>query len=159
MKGWFRESDRHAMAAKGIPTKRVRTGMGNQTATKHRVSDAIQDRMHKLDKLLRKASQAKDPETVQTHLKEAEKQYDKLAEKVKDHKQKYGELPWWVSQIWHGRENFQGNGKVYKQMQNLKNASPQKMHIQQRALFESIRLPTEKPLSASGQKQQRRGYG
>lgn len=146
-KGWWNESVPHGLASKGVSTKtnmkKISTGMANNTAMKNRVGDAIQNDMHGLDKLLRKAVSSKHKDDVEKLLKQAEKTYDKLAEKIKAHKDKYGELDWWVSQTWHGHENFNGNGKVSKLMKQLNEAPENDMKKRQQALWEAIRLPTE----------------
>ena len=144
-RGRYNEFNNHALAAKGV---KVRTGGGNQTAVKHKVSDSIQNDMHKLDKLLRQASDTEDFQKMQTLLQESEHLYEKLAEKIQNHKEKYGELPWWVSQTWQGKENFTGkNGKVRKQISQLKNVAQCDMKKKQKALFDMIKLEKEQPKS------------
>ena len=146
-KGWWNESQPHAMASKGQKVRpnmtKITTGLANKTAMKNRVSDSIQNDMHGLDKLLRKASSSRHHDDVVKLLTQAEKIYDKLAEKVRLHKEKYGELDWWVSQTWHGHENFNNNGTVKRLMSNLKNAEEKDMKKKQMALWETIRLPSE----------------
>ena len=145
--GWWNESKPHGLASKGVKTKtnmvKINTGMANKTAMKNRVGDSIQNDMHGLDKHLRKAVSSRHHDDIVKLLKTSEKIYDKLSEKIKQHKEKYGELDWWVSQTWHGHENFNNNGKVKKLMTQLKNSDEKNMKVKQQALWEVIRLPTE----------------
>jgi len=147
-KGWWNESEPHALASKGVSTKKpnmkkITTGMANRTAMKNRVGDSIQNDMHSLDKMLRKAVSSKHHDEMVKVLGKAEKTYEKLGEKIKLHKEKYGELDWWVSQTWHGHENFNNNGKVKKLINQLKNCEEKNMKKKQLMLWEAIRLPTE----------------
>jgi hypothetical protein len=146
-KGWWSESPRHAQARKGIKTakKDITLGTANQTAVKERVSDSIQNDMHSLDKHLRLAATSEHPETIRQHLIDAKAIYHRLSEKVMAHRQKYGELPWWVSQTWHGHEDFTsvGKGSVWKIMNTLESANEQNLRQRQKQLFSAIKLPTE----------------
>lgn len=147
MKGWYEHSNEHALAAKGISTKH-NMGNANRTAVKHRVSDSIQNNMHALDKHIRQSTKTDDMSKIQQHLKEADKMYEHLEIRIRSFKQQYGELPWWVSQIWHGKEDFTNrkNGRVYKLMKQLENSTPNQVRSHQRTLFEAIKLPTEQSL-------------
>lgn len=150
--GWWNESGRHAQARRGIKTakKDIVLGTANQTAIKERVSDSIQNDMHSLDKLLRLAATSEHPETIRQHLIDAKVIYHRLSEKVKAHKQKYGELPWWVSQTWHGHEDFSAtNGTVWKLMNTLESANDSNLRQRQKQLFGAIKLPTE-PMRTPG---------
>ena len=146
-KGWWNESEPHALASKGVKTRtnmtKITSGMANKTAMKNRVGDSIQNDMHGLDKLLRKAVSSRHHDDMIKLLKSSEKIYEKLAEKIKIHKEKYGELDWWVSQTWHGHENFNNNGKVKKLISQLKSSEEKSMKKKQLMLWEAIRLPTE----------------
>lgn len=146
-KGWWKESEPHALASKGVKTRsdmtKIRTGLANKTAMKNRVGDSIQNDMHSLDKHLRKAVSSRHHDDIVKLIGKSEKIYDNLAEKIRLHKEKYGELDWWVSQTWHGHENFSNNGKVRKLMLQLKDSDEKNMKGKQQALWEAIRLPTE----------------
>jgi len=148
MRGWFKYKKQHALAAKGISTKKQSLGQSNRTANKHRVSDSIQNDMHSIDRMLRHATSAQHPETVRQNLLEARTYYEKLSEKIKNYKQKYGDLPWWVSQTWHGKEDFVGNhkGRVWKLMNQLSDAPPNQLRNRQKALFDAIKTPREQSI-------------
>ena len=145
--GWWNESVPHGLASKGVKTKtnmtKISTGMANQTAMKNRVGDSIQNDMHGLDKLLRKAVSSRHHDDMVKLINQSEKIYEKLAEKIKLHKEKYGELDWWVSQTWHGHENFNNSGKVKRLMAQLKGSDEKNLKKKQLMLWEAIRLPTE----------------
>ena len=147
--GWFKYKKEHGLAAKGIPTKKQSLGQSNRTANKNRVSDSIQNDMHAIDYAIRRATNSQHPETVRKNLQDARNYYEKLSEKVKNYKQKYGELPWWVSQTWHGKEDFVGRnkGQVWKLMNQLNDASPNQLRTCQKALFDAIKTPREQPMS------------
>lgn len=143
--GWYNEWERHGMAAKGIKTgKKTTSGLGNVTANKHKLADSIQNDMHKSDKLLRKACKVRTIEQAQSLIDEAEKYYNKMVDKIQAHKQKYGELPYWVAYTWHGNpENWTEHGTVKKAMRNLKSSDESNFKKNQRTLFNAIKLGNE----------------
>lgn len=148
MRGWFNQKKRHQLAAKGVSTKQQSLGQSNLTANKHRVSDSIQNDMHSLDRYLRYAAKSEHPESVRMHLQNARANYEKLAGKIQNYKQKYGELPWWTSQTWQGKEDFagRGKGKIWRVMNQLNDAPPNQLRSKQKALFDAIKTPREQSM-------------
>ena len=150
-KGWWNERTNHALARRGIKTaktipKKQPMGNGNKEATKGKLSDSIQNDMHGLDKKLRLAATSQNPETVRQHLIDARSYYDRLTQKIVKYKQSHGELPWWVSQTWHGQETFsaQSKGKVWKIMESLtRSATEKEIRQNQKRLYEAIKTPNE----------------
>ena len=150
MKGWWNESQNHAKAAKGVKVRppipdTIKSGTGNPTTDKHKLDDHIQNDMHNLDKLLRKASSTHKPEVAKQHIQEAETIYTRLATKIDNYKRKYGDLPYWVNYTWHGKENFHSrNGRVRQAMNDLAKAKPENIKTSQSKLYSIIKLPRDK---------------
>lgn len=143
-KGWWNQSKAHSLARKGVSTKQIKKGTANQTAIKHHLSNAIQNDMLKLDRLLRKSIRTSNIDVTKQHLKEASKIYDRLGAKFQKHKETYGALPFWVNQTWHSKETFKKNGRIKKIMDILENSTPKSFQTNQRSMFQAIKLPTER---------------
>ncbi len=146
---WWNESLKHAKAAKGIKTKaqppnKYQTGTANKTALKHKLDDNIQNDMHSIDKIIRKMCATNDIEKAQKMAKEAEKIYTRLGGKFRDYGDKYGQMPHWVNYTWHGKENFNGSGKVKQQLNIIKNCKPDELRNKQSQLYQIIKLPKDK---------------
>ena len=99
--------------------------------------------MHKLDKLLRQATNISDKKKVDVKLLEAEVVYMRLSDKMKHHKSTIGEFPVWVGKTWQGNETFGKDGNVRRKMDRLLNADDENLEKEQRELFNAVRLPTE----------------
>jgi len=157
--GWHDESQRHAQARMGIKTANntqspdtiqqptdipsdAPTDITSDTG-QVKLANNIQDDMHKLDKLLRHATNLSDKKRATEKLLEAEKYYLRLSDKMKHHKNNVGELPQWVNQTWQGTEDFGIDGTVRKKMDKLLNADKDNFEKRQVELFNAVRLPTE----------------
>lgn len=146
--GWWNESKRHSLARKGIKTagkpKMVGRGSPNDEVMKHKLSDNIHKNITKLDRALRKVANLEDPQHIQRNLKNAERHYASLGTKIDNHKKKYGNMPDWIQYDWVHNESFNEHGKIYKQIQNMKDISPDKLKKEQNKLWNLIALRTER---------------
>jgi len=146
--GWHDESQRHAQARMGIKTAEPQENVPTPTditrdSGQIKLANNIQDDMHKLDKLLRQATNLSDKKKADAKLLEAEKVYLSLSDKMKHHKNTVGELPHWVGKTWQGTEDFGKNGRVRKNMDRLLNADEDDFEKRQKDLFNAVRLPNE----------------
>lgn len=143
---WWKESQRHSDARKGIKTAKGKpkmNGMANESVIKHKLSNNIHKNITALDRKLRKIANLENPKKIQEHLEDAMKLYDQLGTKIDNHKKRYGNMPDWIQHDWVHNETFNQNGKIFKQMQKMKDIPPENLKKEQKNMWNLIALRTE----------------
>ena len=145
---WWKQSQRHSLARKGIKTAqgkpRIVKGTANEQVIKHKLSNNIHKNITALDRKLRKVANGQNPKDIQRNLEDAMKLYDSLGEKIRNHMQRYGNMPDWIQHDWVHHETFDKNGKIFKQMQNMKSIDLKNLKKEQNKMWNLIALKTEK---------------
>lgn len=148
--GWWDESHRHSLARKGIKTaqnnpKHIGHGVANESVIKHKLSNNIHKNITALDRKLRKVANLESEKDIQRNLEDAEKLYAGLGQKIQNHKDRYGgQMPDWIQHDWVHKENFQNQGKIFKQIQKMKNLTGNELKKEQKNMWNLIALSTEK---------------
>lgn len=145
---WWKQSERHSQARKGIKTAqgkpKITNGVANDNVIKHKLSNNIHKNITALDRKLRKVANLDNPKQIQKHLEDAEKLYGQLGSKIDNHKQRYGNMPDWIQHDWVHNETFNKNGKIQKQIHKMKDIDPKHLKKEQRNMWNLIVLKTEK---------------
>ena len=148
MCGWFNESQRHSQARKGIKTAKPNMakggkGVANESVIQHKLSNNIHKNITALDRKLRKVANLDSEKHIQNNLADAEKLYNALGDKMKNHKERYGNMPDWIQHDWVNDETFNDKGKVFKQMQKMKGLEGKDLKKEQKNMWNLIALSTE----------------
>jgi len=146
---WWKQSERHSLARKGIKTAqqgkpKITKGIANEQVIKHKLSNNIHKNITALDRKLRKVANLESQKDIQRNLEDAMKLYDSLGEKIKNHKQRYGNMPDWIQHDWVHNETFDKNGKIKKQMQKMRELDPKNLKKEQNKMWNLIALKTER---------------
>lgn len=145
--GWWNESRRHSQARKGIKTakpKMISRSNANAEVMKHKLSNNIHKNITHLDRKLRKVANLEDTKHIKRNLADAERLYNSLGTKIDNHKKQYGNMPDWIQYDWVHHETFTDNGKIYKQIQKMKELDGDELKKQQKNMWNLIALRTER---------------
>lgn len=143
---WWKESQRHSLARKGIKTAKGKPMVngGNEAVIKHKLSNNIHKNITALDRKLRKVANLENEKHIKNNIDDAMKLYKSLGTKIQNHKDRYNNMPDWIQHDWVNGENFNSGGKILKQMEKMKGLEGEKLKKEQSNMWNLIALKTEK---------------
>lgn len=143
---WYNERKRHSLARRGLtsPNPEVVRVNANKRQLKplrdaNHLPNALQSRIVDVSRLLRRISRC-SPKSAGVLASDGLAQYTLLRKAMTEY-MAMNSLPGYLGRAWYGRENWNGNGVVYKRLYELSQAkSPDRAKSLQRSLALSLEV-------------------